>query len=511
MRVMLYVRGIDSLGPAYVMSSVKSRGHEVELLFDPGLDNNFYYHLPLLEFANRWDRLIRHAVDWRPDLVGFSVPTNVFPYALEFARRLRRRLRVPTIFGGIHPTALPEYVLRHDEVDYVCRGEGELTMAELADCLERGRSPEGIPSLGYKRDGAVHLNPLRPLVEDLDTLPFPHRDAYFREGAFRTLLHVVTGRGCPFRCSYCVNSFLWGQLYRKQPARVPAVRHRSPGNVIREIRDCAARYPIDLVYFCDECFGVNRRRLFAFLEQYQHEVALPFSFSYHHRAIDEEVARRLADAGAVYAQGAIETADPELRRNVLGRNDTDDEIVRAMRILKAHGIRVSTSAIFGIPRETEESRWATVRLVEESRPDMVNSYLLYPFPGTRIFDLARREGFLSEEGAERARQGISSYHQESLLQNLDLDRAATMAGLLPVYVKGPRLAKPLVRMLMRRRVPRLAHLAYLASAPLLYSGWTRRWMADLIRMLRFRLTGRPSRPGHAEGAATAAPTDASRS
>jgi radical SAM superfamily enzyme YgiQ (UPF0313 family) len=492
MRILFYVRGVVSLGAGYILSTLQQKGHSVELLFDPGLDNNLYYRLQILKFVNKWPRLIRRAIEWKPDLVAFSVPSNVYPFAIEFAWKLKKHLAVPFVFGGPHPTALPEYVMANDEVDYVCRGEGEQMMAELAECLEKKKSARNIKNLCYKEGGEVHVNPLRPLVEDLDRLPFPNRDLYYREGAFRSLLHIITSRGCPFRCTYCINSFLKNKLYREFSGRVPYVRHRSPENVIAEIKECVARYPIREIFFCDEVFVIQKNWLFRFLDLYKREIGgIPFSFSYYHRFIDAEVARRLAAAGAVYAQGAIETANEDIRRNVLKRVDTNESILRAMQVLQGNGIKVSTSAIFGIPRETKEARWETVRLVEKSKPDMINTYLMYPFPGTEILEMAQKEGYISPEGYQKALAGVSSYHQDSLLQNLDIPNATTMAKLLPLYIRGPRFVKPLVGALMKTRLPRLAHFLYVATTPLLYSGWARQWIGDLLRMLLFRLTGKP--------------------
>lgn len=491
MRVLFWARGAESLGVEQMMACLEARGHAVELLFDPGLDNNLYYRFPPLKILNRWELLERQAKDWKPGLVAFAVPTNIYPFALEFARRLKPQVRVPFIFGGLHPSALPEIVLRDGAVDFVCRGEGEETIVELAEALEAGRDVRGIRNLGWREDGEVRLNPLRPLIADLDSLPFPRRDHFYRAGAFKTMLHVLTARGCPFSCTYCVNSFLHDKLYKELPGGSPLVRQRSPENVIAEIRDAAARWPIDHIFFVDEVLITRKEWLRRFLDLYRKECrGITFSFSYHHRFMDADIARWLAETGATFAQGAIETADPDLRRGVLGRTDTDEEILRAMNLLRSAGIKVSTSAIFGIPRETARSRWETVRLVEDSRPDMLNTYMLYPFPGTGISDLARAEGYLSDAGWQATCRGSSSYHQESVLQNLDLDNAATMAKLLPLYIMGPRALKPLWRALMHGRLPRLAHFLYVASVPLLYQDWAMRWIENLIRMFWFRLTGR---------------------
>jgi anaerobic magnesium-protoporphyrin IX monomethyl ester cyclase len=222
--------------------------------------------------------------------------------------------------------------------------------------------------------------------------------------------------------------------------------------------------------------------LFELLELYKREIGrMPFIFQFHSKFIDDEVAAALADAGAVLGGGAIETCNMELKERVLKRHDTPEDIVAAVGILKKHNIRTSMCSIFGIPTETREQRWETVELADRCQPDIVASHIMYPYPGTDIVELAMKAGVLSEEGFEKAKMGLSSSHQYSLLQNPDIDNAETMAKLLPLYVKSPRLTKPLLRRLMEMSIPNLAHFIYVASAPLLYSGITREWMVDLVR------------------------------
>jgi anaerobic magnesium-protoporphyrin IX monomethyl ester cyclase len=499
MRILFYARGVEQLGIEYIMSYLEKEGHVTELLFDPGLDNNLYYRLSALRFLNKWDRLIQKAVDWKPDLVAFSAVSNIFPFALEFCRRLKKYVDVPFVFGGVHATALPDYVLKHEEIDYVIRGEGEYVLEELATNLEDGADIKDIKNLCYKQNGKVFINPLRPLIQNLDELPFPRKDEFYREGAFRTQLHVITARGCLFKCTYCMNNFYKNRLYKEFQGRTPYVRRRTPSNVIEEIKLFVARYPINHIFFIDEIFIIDKIWLYELLERFKQEVRnVTFAFCYYHRFIDEDVAKRISEAGGNFAQGAIETADDQLRRNVLKRYETTEEILQAMEALRKYNIKTSTSAIFGIPHETSQSRWKTVELVEKSNPDMINSYLMYPFPGTEIVDMALREGYLSQEGWEKVKQGYSGYHQDSLFENLDVANAATMAKLLPLYIKGPRFLKPLVRRLMRMDIPRFAHFVYVVCVPFVYSGWAQGWVKNLLRIFYFNLFHKKERMSKAK-------------
>jgi anaerobic magnesium-protoporphyrin IX monomethyl ester cyclase len=495
MRILFYSRGTEQLGVECLMAYLESKGHKTELIFDPGLDNNLYYRIDILKFLNKWNKLIQNAVDYAPDLVGFSALTNTFPFAIEFASRLKKRLDVPFVFGGIHPTILPEYVLQYSEVDYVIRGEGEYSLEELASRLQEGKSIKEIKNLCYRDDGKIRINPLRPLIHDLDGLPILMKDKFYRDGAFKTQLHINTARGCPFKCTYCVNNFYRNKLYSEFSGVVQPVRRLSPYKVIEEIKLFVGNYPIEEILFADEVFVLDKKWLFEFLDIYKQQIKnITFSFCYYSKFIDEELAKRISEAGGNFAQGAIETADKYLREIILKRHETDEDILRAMKILRKYNIKVSTSAIFGIPYETPESRWKTVELVKKSSPDMVNTFLMYPFPGTEIAEIALKGGYLSESGWEKVKLGISSYHQNSLLENLDLENAATMAKLLPIYINGPRFLKPVLRRMMKMRIPKLAHFIYISTAFFVYSGWTRKWIFDLLNRFYFSLSGKKGRP-----------------
>lgn len=491
MRILFHARNVELLGVEYLMSYLENKGHQVELLFDPGLDNNLYYRVDILKFLNRWDKLVERAVNWKPDLVAFSAVTNIFPFSLEFARKLKKHLDRPFVFGGIHPTVLPEYVLQHDEIDYVIRGEGEYPLEELVSNMGISDKLNEIKNLCYKKNGQIQINPLRPLIQDLDNLPFPKKDEFFREKTFRTQLSVITARNCVFKCTYCVNNYYKNRLYKEYSGTAPFMRRRSVGNVIEEIKLFAGRYPIDKIVFCDEIFTTDKKWLRDFLERFRQETKnLTFAFCYHHRFIDEEMAKMISEGGGDFAQGAIESADSDLRKKVLKRFESNEDILRAMEMLRKYNIKTSTSAIFGIPHETAQSRWKTVDLVEKSNPDMINTFLMYPFPGTEIADIALKDGYLSKENWEKVCRGLSSYHQHSLLDLPDRANAETMAKLLPLYIKGPKFLKPLLKRMMKGNIPGIAHFIYIATVPLIYSGWTRGWINSLFNMFCLSLFGK---------------------
>ena len=179
MRILFFYRGAESFGIEYLSAVLTQAGHQTELIYDPGLDNNFYVSPGLLKKLNVPRKLVRKARDFSPDLVAFSSITNLYPYIKDMARALKAELKMPAVIGGIHPTVLPELVLQEDCFDIVCRGEGEYALLELADRLEKGEDITDIENLWVKdSQGVIHKNEQRPLIQDLDALPFPDKDLF---------------------------------------------------------------------------------------------------------------------------------------------------------------------------------------------------------------------------------------------------------------------------------------------------------------------------------------------
>ena len=151
-------------GIGYMSAVLKKAGHSTSLL-----------HIEKeLSRKELWDSVGSFA----PDLIGFSATTNQYPYVEQYAGWVKERFDVPIVCGGIHPTMSPEEVIADKHIDMVCIGEGEYPLLELADGLENGKNICGIKNLWVKEAGTVHRNEMRPLIANLDELPFPDRDLF---------------------------------------------------------------------------------------------------------------------------------------------------------------------------------------------------------------------------------------------------------------------------------------------------------------------------------------------
>jgi len=480
MKILFFYRGVESLGVGTLMSVMRAEGHQVGLLFDPGLDDNLYVRAPALAFLNRWERLARHAAAFAPDLVAFSSTSNLFPAVSRFMRRLRESVRAPFVIGGIHATVLPEYVLEHTPADYACVGEGELPLAQLARALEQGVPADAIPGLCVRRGGGFHGNPPAPPVLDLDALPFPDKLPFFRAGCFRTRLSVMTSRGCPYHCRYCSND-VYFQLHGG-PSR--GVRRRSPEHVMEELRLLKRTYPVRSFWFCDDVFAAHRPWLEEFARQYEGMGALPFDCHLHPNAVDPGRIRLLRRAGCRHIFLGVDSGDDRIRREIMGRPVSRERIREAVRLIRQAGIRLTISAIFGLPGEGPAEMRRTLDLCTGLAADGTSAYIFYPFFGTRLFDDAREKGLLTAEGVEKVKRGEGSYHHESVLDHPHKKLADTYSKLTPVYARAGRPVRRLLDLLIRRRAFRAAALLYVAFAPLTFPVVGLSWLADTVRMAR---------------------------
>jgi radical SAM superfamily enzyme YgiQ (UPF0313 family) len=464
MRVLFYYRGIESLGVGYLMSMLKHHGHEVDLVFDPGFDDNLYLKVKPLRFMNRYGPLLERARAFAPDLIAISSLTNLYPFACEMTHMLKAKLGAPVVFGGHHAQALPDYVLANPDVDYVCIGEGEVPLLELANRLERGEDTTTIPGIWAKRDGRIVETPQAPLVDDLDTLPFPEKDLWYEVGAFSRNLEVFTGRGCPFRCTYC--NIHYQRAIFKDAGEF--LRKRSVANVMEELRINVRKFDPRTVVLHDDNFTPNRKWVEEFCEVYRQEINLPWYCFGYPTTIRADVMKAMKAANCMTVFMGVDSGDPDLRRHLMERPMPDEVIVRAARTIQDAGIGLHISCIFGMPGERPEQMWKTLDMVDAIRPDQASGYIFYPFPKTKMYQAAVEQGYLDAEGEEKVRQGLSGYHHDSILKHPHKDLAVTFSKLVPVYNKAPQSLRPLLRRVIEHRFKRLALLIYLIAFPIAF-------------------------------------------
>jgi anaerobic magnesium-protoporphyrin IX monomethyl ester cyclase len=307
---------------------------------------------------------------------------------------IKARADIPIIFGGIHPTCVPEYVILEDSVDMVCVGEGEYAMLELVQSMQSGQADHSIKNIWFKKGAEVIRNSLRPLVSDLDQLPFADKELYYAASShFKNLDMIMTGRGCPSSCSYCCNASL-KRLYHNNGTYV---RRRSVSNVIQELLTLKDRKDIKNIWFADDIFISNKAWLTEFLAEYKRSVRIPFSCYVHYTYIDEATVVLLKSSGCLEVEMGIQTWSEDVRREVLYRTGTNEQIERAIDVINTYGLRLATDTILGVPGQTEDELCQLLNFSNKKRISVTQALFLRYYPKAPIIEIAKAMGVIRDE------------------------------------------------------------------------------------------------------------------
>ena len=410
--VLLSLYHIQHLGARYVHSILKAQGYPVELVFFKNMFLSDAEPATPVEI----DLLVDIIEDRRADVVGISLGCSTFlQLASHITKRIHDQLRMPVLWGGVHPTVCPEQCIA--VADAICVGEGEYPMLELMGGLSRGEEVSRIKNLWFRHDGSVIRNEIRNLVEDLDSLPFPdyaNEGKYYIDGnsiAEGDPVHThtwdyitTTSRGCPNRCAYCGNSTLH-ELYR---GRGRYVRRRSAANVIEELAHAKQSISgVRTVAFLDDLFPTDAQWVEEFCTRYRAEIGLPFWCYFHPRTVNEKTVRLLRSAGLSYADMGVQSGSERVRNSVFFRPDSNQTVVEAVGILNRLRILPRLDFILDNPFETEADKQETLSLLLElSRPFELNLFSLINFPGTALTRRALNEGLITEQEVEDKKRKI---------------------------------------------------------------------------------------------------------
>ena len=402
---------------------------------------------------------------YAPDVIGFSLMTIDADWVLEAVAAIRQDgSRAFVIAGGPHPTYFPDF-LRSEGIDAINLGEGEGSLLELADALDRGDDVTAIRNLHVKQGEQVHRNPVRPWVE-LAELPPPNRDLYLKYDAFReqrTYGFTVT-RGCPYECSFCF-IHQWRELYRPVHKKAK-FRVRPVEQAIAELQAFVAKVEVDLISFVDSTFNVDKRWTIAFLEEYGRSVGLPFTINIRPNLVDEDVVRAIAATGCCQTvRMGVEVGSERVRREVLHKHITNEQIYQTADLLAAHGVKLVIYTMYGLPGETLDDALETVRMAQKIRPFSISAQLFHPYPGLNVTKLAVEKGYLGpEDPLKLARKEYRA--TRSLLRQPEIEQVVNLLKLSVLAARFPLLL-PLVARLVRLPANKLFDLIYMVSALLM--------------------------------------------
>jgi anaerobic magnesium-protoporphyrin IX monomethyl ester cyclase len=388
--------------------------------------------------------------DYDPDIIAFTCVATQFAFMDKLARLTKGSWpRKYLIIGGPHVSLNPEEPLR-SVFDAVCVGEGEYAMLELVEQLQAGREPNGISNLWLKRaNGSVQRNCTRPFIDNLDALPFPDHGlwASWIHGAEPGSPPILLGRGCPYLCTYCSNHAL------RTLATGNYVRFRSPGNIVQEIRSVLEQYPCDppSLYLEVETIGVYKQwtlDLCAALQQLNRTLPQPIRFRTNFRVtaktLDPQLFEALAAANFRCINIGLEAGSERVRRDILKRNYSNDQFLRAVHLAHEHRMEVNVFNMIGIPGETMADHLETVRLNRESRPNFSFTSIFFPYPGTELHRVCEKRGLLTapiDERQERKKAALDlpEFPRRAVQRAYDLFDWRIHQGHWPLHIRIRKL------------------------------------------------------------------------
>lgn len=396
------------LGLGYIAAVLERAGTEVALL------DNSVERLTPDEFKD----MVRAR---EPRLLGLSVCSSSHNTALALARLAKEALPGLTVaVGGIHPSALPGKMLEDPAVDFVIIGEGESTLPELLAALRSGSDPAAVPGLAFRSHGRITETAPRPLIEDLDSLPFPawhlmRMDRYTLPAQRRLTsapaAGVITSRGCPHACNFCSHN----SVFRGR------VRFRSPESVVAELTELQRSHGVGEVLFWDDSFLLRPDRATEICRLIvERGLKLTWSCSSRADQFTLALARQLRAAGCRLVSFGIESGSETIRRS-LNKGVTREQAFEAVRVCREAGLLSFCSFMLGSPGETKATAAETIRMACDLDPDFAICCLFSPMPGSAFFDRLVAQGKLDPAAVDWDRY-------INLLSNLP---PAVTAGELP--------------------------------------------------------------------------------
>lgn len=386
---------LSNPGISSIASVLRQAGHQVRLL---------------VVCSNTPSNVIDQAVtEFKPGLVGFTAVYSEYMFARQVAQEIRKKWpELLLIAGGVHVTLNPDQVVE-DGWDAICVGEGEYPVLELANRLDAQEPWDNIENLWCKTEAGVRKNACRPFIEDLSALPYPDREMWepWVQPEPKQMT-ILLGRGCPFQCTYCCNHAL------KKIASGKYVRIRSPEHVLGEVKDLLNRYPsLMSIRFEIETMGVHDQIVIDLaerLETLNQTREKPLSFDTNLRIVPRHdfgpVLLALKAANFTRVDIGLESGSEAVRKKYLKRNYSNDDVRNAVTAIRQAGLKVAMYVLVGIPGERFEDYLETEALLRELQPAGFASYIVFPYPGTEMYQDAKEQGLITESPdfrSERAR------------------------------------------------------------------------------------------------------------
>jgi anaerobic magnesium-protoporphyrin IX monomethyl ester cyclase len=397
------------------------------------------------------DDVTKDAARFDPDLIVLDSSFPSLNNDISVAESLKEHLDCKIVLVGPPGSQFPEEILKSG-VDIVARWEYDFTVSEIADTISEGGSMGGVEGISYREDGIVKHNPDRQFTssEDLDRIPFVSKvyknhlniKDYFLGSSLCPEVQIFTGRGCPFRCTFCS----WPQTLMGRKYRV-----RSTSNLLDELEWIQDNLDVKEVFFEDDTFTISEKRVLEFCRGYK-ERGLDVTWACNARvSLDYETMREMKNAHCRLMIAGYESGSDEILTNVK-KGSTVDEALEFSRNARKSGLLVHGDFIIGLPGETKETMEMTRNLIKEVHADILQVSVASPFPGTEFYEWCKENRHLLTDDPNEYLD--SKGHQKAIISYPWLtaeEITSTVDGILKGYYLSLNYIPLAARQVMRRQ------------------------------------------------------------
>lgn len=391
--------------------------------------------------ADVFESFREHVVRYKPDIIMLSMVEATYEQGISLLDSIED-IRPYTVVGGIFAILVPDEVIANDYVDALCIGEGEDAIVEFCQKYSTQCDFTDVAGMWFKNKSQIIMNPIKSLV-DLDNMAFLDFSLYEKErfykpmqGRIFRMVPLEFSRGCPYRCKYCANHAL--EKIFKSVGRW--YRWKNMDRIFDEIHEYVTTYKAEFFYFISESFLSMPKKKFAeFCERYS-DYKIPFWFNTRPETITKGVLRKLEEINCFRIGIGLEHGSDKFRREMLGRNVTNERIVEACGLVEESRISYSINNIIGFPGETRELIFDTIMLNRQIKPDSVGTFIFTPFKGTQLYDYCVKHGYINQNTA------TGDLNRSSVLENntLSKDEIKGLMRVFPLYVHFDEKYFPLI-------------------------------------------------------------------